>query len=361
MKSDDNADIFFLGDTYFGEWHMRLRTKKGKHDVLAEKGYLHFGRAFEALLADADEVILNLECTITDIAVSPLAKTIKTHLYKASEEGTISALKALNVSTVILANNHAVDYGKAGLVDTIQALEEAGIGYIGGGRGDAEAQRPLHFEKDCRGRRFRAAVVSTYNYGKNSEDWGFYAEGNVPGVNRQRLRSIRAQVVQEKDGHPDTIFILSPHWGPNYVWRTFTQQQQAEELVNAGVDLIVGHSAHMIQEVEYYKDRLVIYSIGNFLLNGDGEYVRRNLPPYSFIARLRVRNMDDVLEKSVLLYPVMSDNLSTDFSPRFVNEREFEHVHAILRSHNVDMAMFDRRVKIGADRFGHYFEYAVNP
>ena len=51
MKSDNNVDIFFLGDTYFGEWHMRLRAKKGQHNILEEKGYFHFGKNFEEILA----------------------------------------------------------------------------------------------------------------------------------------------------------------------------------------------------------------------------------------------------------------------------------------------------------------------
>ncbi len=359
MRSDNNVDIFFLGDTYFGEWHMRLRAKKGKYNVLEKKGYLHFCKNFEEILKDADETLINIECAITDIKVSPLAGTAKSHLYSANEKATVEALKKLNVTTAILANNHTVDFGKAGLIDTITALENADIKYIGGGRSEEEAKKPLMFEKKCEDKIFKAAIVSCYNYGKMSEDLGFYAKDNIPGVNKQNLKNISQQIKDIKEKDPERVYILSPHWGPNYVWRTFTQQKMSEELINTGVDFIVGHSAHMIQEVEYYKKRLVIFSIGNFIMNGDGEYTRRNLPPYSYIARLNVQNIAGKLKKKMILYPIHSDNTASDFTPRFVTQREFEHVHCILRGHNVDMDMFDKVVTIGKDEFGSYFEYPI--
>lgn len=359
MQSDNNVDIFFLGDTYFGEWHMRLRAKKGKYNVLEEKGYLHFGKHFEKILKDADEVLINIECSITDIEVSPLKNTSKSHLYAAKEKETIEALKKLNVTTAILANNHAVDFGKAGLIDTIKALEKVNIKYIGGGRTEEEAARPLLIDKQCGDKIYKAAIVSAYNYGKMSDDFGFYAKGNVPGVNQQNLKKIKKQIENIKENESDRKYILSPHWGPNYVWRTFTQQKMSEELINAGVDFIVGHSAHMIQEVEYYKKHLVVFSIGNFLMNGDGEYKRRNLPPYSYIARLNVENIEGKLKQKMILYPIHSDNTASDFTPRFVTKKEFEHVLCILRGHNVDVDMFDNIVEIGEDSYGSYFSYPI--
>jgi len=359
MQSDNNVDIFFLGDTYFGEWHMKLRGRKGKSNILEEKGYLHFGKNFEEILSDGDEVVMNLECSITDIETSPLQGTPKKHLYSAKEDETIKAFKKLNITTCMLANNHAVDYGKAGLIDTITALEKAGIKYIGGGRGQSEAAAPLRFEKNLNGKLFKAAIVSSYAYGKTSEGYGFYAKDNIPGVNKKDLSRVLKQIKELKSIDNDMMYILSPHWGPNYVWRTFTQQKQGEEFIRAGVDLIVGHSAHMIQEIEYYKEKLIMYSIGNFLMNGDGEYKRRKLPPYSFIARLNVQNIDGKFIKSMFVYPIVVDNKATDFTPRFVSDKEFCHVKDILRTHDIDTDIFDSYVTIGQDKYGSYFQYKV--
>lgn len=359
MKSDDNIDIFFLGDTYFGEWHMRLRARKGQYDVLAEKGYLHFAKAFNALLTGGDLVIANLECAITDIPVSPLAKE-KKHVYAANREKTIAALKASNVSAVTLANNHAVDYGKAGLVDTLEALEEGDIRCLGAGRTLGQASFPLVFAKDGAGAGEQVAVLSCYNYGRISDGYGFYANERVPGVYKLDTEVLKQQISCLRSANPGLMVIVVPHWGPNYAWRSFAQQQMAEEVIRAGADMIVGHSAHMIQEIEYIQNRLVVYSIGNFILNGNGEYKRRNLPPFSFIACLHMAvSASRAVEKSVKLYPFVSDNLGTDFTPRLVSDSEFFHVHAVLRSHNYNPALFDDLVHKGCDMHGHYLECHV--
>lgn len=359
MKSDNSVDIFFLGDTYFGEWHMRLRGRKGQSDILKEKGYLHFGKNFESLLNDGDEVIVNLECSITDIEPSPLANTTKFHIYSGREEGTIKALKQLNTTTVMLGNNHAVDYGKAGLIDTIDTLNRADIKYIGAGKYDLDAQKPLIFEKECNGKVFKAVVVSCYNDMPDGRKYEFYAKSNVPGVNKLRVDEIKKQVKSIKKEDENTFYILSPHWGPNYAFRTYKQQQLSKELIKAGVDLIVGHSAHMIQEVETYNKKLTLFSIGNFLFNANGEYKSRKLPPYSFISRLNIQNINGKLVKKMLLYPFVGDNIGTDFTPRYVNNKEFEHVVSIMKSHSFDMERKARMFKTGKDEFSYYLEYKV--
>jgi poly-gamma-glutamate capsule biosynthesis protein CapA/YwtB (metallophosphatase superfamily) len=359
MKSDNNVDLFFLGDTYYGEWHMRLRGRKGKNNVLIEKGYEHFGKNFEAILNAGDKVFANLECAITDIPESPLAGTNKKHLYSAREAETINALKKLNISALILSNNHSVDYGKAGLIDTLTALDNAGIEYIGAGRGEKEATQAKIYSFPCGNKTFKTAISGLYNYGVLSDGYGFYAKNDIPGVNRLDNAKLKTEITKCKLENEEIFFIASPHWGPNYVWRTFGQQQMGEGLVKAGADLVVGHSAHMIQELEYYNEKLILYSIGNFIMNGDGEYKRRNLPPYSFIARLNICEVDDKLVKKMLLYPIMSNNKEIDFSPRFVDHQEFNHVHMILRSHNYDMQLFDNHVILGDDEYGYYFEYPL--
>ena len=137
---------------------------------------------------------------------------------------------------------------------------------------------------------------------------------------------------------------------------TFVTFLRSIELLKSGTDLIIGHSAHMIQELEYYDGKRVAYSIGNFIMNGDGEYKARNLPPYSFIARLNVQNVAGKLVKRLMLYPIISANMESDFTPRFVNEQEMEHIHNILKSHHYDMTALDPYMTISDDEFGYYFD-----
>jgi hypothetical protein len=95
-------------------------------------------------------------------------------------------------------------------------------------------------------------------------------------------------------------------------------------------------------------------------MNGNGEFRRRNLPPYSFIARLRITaDQQRNPRKTILLYPFISDNLGTDFTPRFVNEQEFAQVLTILRSHNFNPEIFDAQAQAGKDDYGRYIEYLI--
>lgn len=353
MKSNSTFDVIFLGDTYFGEWHMRLRAKKGRPNVLRNYGYLYFAENFYPLLHEADLVLANLECAITDMPTTPLEGK-KRHLYAADQVGTIDALKAANVSAVFLANNHSSDYGRQGLADTLSILSDNGIGYLGAGDNLEEAQSPFEYCIPIDHKEFRLVCISCYNHVKFSEEHGYYASPTDAGVNKLDPERIRKQVDDSKN-QGECLLIVSPHWGPNFVWRTPAQRQMAKDLVSAGVDLIVGHSAHMLQEVEYIENKLVIYSIGNFILNGDGEYKQRNMPPYSLIARLSIRDLISRLDVGVKLYPIQCDNLQTGFQPRFVSEKEFNHVRRILRSHGFEPDQFDMNCSCGEDEYGLYF------
>ena len=357
MKSNSNIDIIFLGDTYFGEWHMRRRVRKGKRDVLRAYGYRYFAENFYPLLNEADLVVANLECAITDIPKTPFEGK-KLHLYAAAGLGTIDALKAANISAVFLANNLSGDYGKEGLADTLSILSENDIASIGAGRNIQEAEKPFEYSMSCGNEEFRLALLSCYNRVGFSEKHGYYASASEMGVNALDPERIGQQVRQLKKQH-NSLFIVAPHWGPNYVWRTPAQRNMAKALIKEGADLILGHSAHMIQEVEYIADKPVIYSLGNFILNGDGEYQQRNLPPYSFISRLNVRPLDDGLDVSLKLYPIQCDNLRTAFQTRFVNEQEFHHVHAIIRSHGYQLDQLEEHYSCGEDEYGLYLRFSL--
>jgi len=358
MKNDDALDIAFVGDTYFGEWHMQRRRKRGEDDLLAQRGYLGFAADLNPLLNACDLVIANLECAVTDRKAPPFAEE-KVHVYAAKKAPTVEALKASNVGVAMLANNHAGDYGKEGMLDTLDALREAGIQTVGAGRNEAEAAEPF-FYADKKIPDFRMGLISTYNLNPKNRGYGFYAEGGTAGVNMMRIDRQIGQAEALKTDDPNLCLVYSPHWGDNFVWRPRFNRQRAKKIAAAPFDLIIGHSAHMMQEIEYINGTLVLYSIGNFILNGDGkEYRAQNLPPYSFIARLHVESTGSGPAKTLYVYPFVCDNAATDYTPRFVTAAEFEHVRMILKSHRYDVANFDRQTRTGRDDFGFYFRYIV--
>src|SRR4029453_16790647 len=91
----------------------------------------------------------------------------------------------------------------------------------------------------------------------------------------------------------------------------------------AGADLISGHGAHHVQEIARVNGRWVVYGLGNFIFNSDGQYGEADVPPLSFLGRLRLADFSGGIEKSLLLYPIVSNNQATHFRPRFVAASEF--------------------------------------
>jgi hypothetical protein len=107
------------------------------------------------------------------------------------------------------------------------------------------------------------------------------------------------------------------------MWRNREQRQIADRIIGAGADLIIGHGAHMMQEIDRRIGRWVVYSIGNGYFGSEGEYERRDMPPYSFLGLLNISDCDGVPAFCLRLYPIISDNQATRFQPRFATEWEF--------------------------------------
>lgn len=200
-------------------------------------------------LLRGDIEFANLETPVT----AREERTGKDWTFKAAPED-LRILKAAGLTVLNIANNHVWDYGRDGFLDTLQALEKGGWAYVGGGRDRAEAEKA---------RLFRIAgltvgivgVTSTYP----ADAWA--GEGK-PGVAFSgRLKEILSRARGECD-----VLVVSFHGGeelapePNKV-----QTQVAHAAIDAGADLFLGHHPHVLQAVEIYRGKPILYSLGNFL------------------------------------------------------------------------------------------------
>ena len=104
----------------------------------------------------------------------------------------------------------------------------------------------------------------------------------------------------------------------------------AEKLVDAGADIIIGHGGHLIQEIEKYNDKWIIYSLGNFVFNSPGRYEKENAWPYSVISILRFSFKNNKLNARVRLYPIVTDNLVTNYQTHPVDEKDFNKTIELL-------------------------------
>ena len=130
--------------------------------------------------------------------------------------------------------------------------------------------------------------------------------------------------------------------------------------MESGVDLIVGHGAHMIQEIEKLDDRWVLYNIGNFMFNSKGRYKQLNAPPYSYIAKLDVSCENGILNFTLRAYPILTNNLITNYQPRFLNEYEFKDLYATIKRKTVSTKTVFHSLTISKDNYGYFLELEMS-
>ena len=175
-----------------------------------------------------------------------------------SSPSHVSYLKDLGIDIVGLANNHSYDYGEISLLDTMDVLDKAGIRYVGAGRNIEEAASPVYLETNG----FTIAYVAA----SCAEKYIYTPEAtaSAPGVllcvdNTRFLESIRTAAE-----HADYVIAL-PHWGNEHTtWLTDEQKEGAHAYIDAGADAVIGAHPHVLQGIEFYKDKPILYSLGNF-------------------------------------------------------------------------------------------------
>lgn len=246
--------LIFAGDTHF-MW--------GVEELQKARGMVHPVENLVGFFKQADFRALNLETTITRRGV-PMNR--KAHVFRSDPE-TLAALQALQVDLAILANNHAMDAGEEGLLDTIAELKKVGIDHVGAGSNAREALQSYRFER--KGIRF--AVLAFNAIGEGLSFSAGARAGVAPAGAEMVALVTRAR--QEVDH-----VIVSLHWGVEYFTRPRPDQiSQARRLIDAGASIIVGHHPHIPQGMEIYGNGLIFYSLGNFLFGSVNQQQEHNI------------------------------------------------------------------------------------
>ncbi|MEU6584643.1 CapA family protein [Nocardia sp. NPDC046763] len=212
--------------------------------------------------------LINLETTITIDGVFAPAKGIHYRMNPAN----IATLKAFRPDACALANNHILDFGNRGLRDTLDALAAASIRSAGAGTSIAAACRPVVVEPAAGRRVVIVSVAST----SSGVPLGWAAQHDRPGVwlagdplGRAVADHVAAQALAHK--RPGDILIVSVHWGPNWGYGIGQSEIQfAQRLVDAGVDIVHGHSSHHPRPVEIYHGRPILYGCGDVIDDYEG-------------------------------------------------------------------------------------------
>lgn len=277
----------------------RVQQRQGAVVTLAAVGDIMLGRSIAGtvaarganypfaaaapLLAGADLRFANLELPLTERG----RPAPKDYVFRASPDSAI-ALKDAGFGVITLANNHMLDYGAEGLLDTVAALDRVGVMHIGAGRDSATAHSPTVATVNG----LRVAFLGYINTPNDSRS-GWVAESmaagpSSPGVAWGLAESVRRDVAAARQ--QSDLVIVAMHSGYEYTTApNDVQRAIAYAAIDAGAALVIGAHPHVLQGIEFYKNAPIVYSLGDFVFDLDEDDYRQPGLPSVLTGVLRVR------------------------------------------------------------------------
>lgn len=211
---------------------------------------------------DDDITIGNLETSITTRGTNWPNKQFNFR----SDPRNLKSMKESGIDIVALANNHTLDYGYDGLVDTLNHIDKSGIKRVGGGKDRKEAIQEVVFEKD-------GMTLGFISVSRVVPDVKWYATNKRPGIigaYDPHVEEILNKIKQVKD--KTDALVVSIHWGKEL--NTEPRKEEinlAKKMIDAGADIIMGHHPHVLQGIEIYNGKPIFYSLGNFVFGTQKE------------------------------------------------------------------------------------------
>ncbi|TET06150.1 CapA family protein [Candidatus Dependentiae bacterium] len=267
------------------------------NDTINTKGYKYPWGNLLPYLQKTDLTILNLENTFT----KSTKKVSKTFNFKADPD-KVKTLQIAGIDVVNLANNHILDFDIEGLEETIKTLDNTDIYHVGAGSNLEKAHKAVVLTKND-------IIIGIIGYTDNEPGWA--AGPNKPGINYIHVGDI-ATVKNDIANIRNNVdlLIISIHWGPNM--REKPSQQFisfAHQMIDAGVDIIHGHSAHIFQGIEIYKNKLILYDTGDFVDDYRVDPILRN--DRSFFYKVII---DKKSIRQIQLIPTLISNMQVNLA-----------------------------------------------
>jgi poly-gamma-glutamate synthesis protein (capsule biosynthesis protein) len=220
---------------------------------LAKHGFAHAWTGVDGLFARDDLTIANVECPVALGGV----RQAKRYTFLCSPEG-LPDMRRAGIEVATLANNHSMDFGVPSMFDSIENLRAAGIATVGAGATTTDAYRPAFLELGGR----RIAVIGLSQIAPRAS---WYAAKNRPGVASGHDLKAAAAAVRAAAREADFV-IVTVHWGiERHTKPSPAQIALARRVIDAGADAVFGHHPHVLQPLEFYKQRPIFYSLGNFV------------------------------------------------------------------------------------------------
>ncbi len=263
-------------------------------DVATQKGLSYFLEGLDSLFLNDDFTTVNLETTLTNSS----EKANKTFRFKGDPEYA-EILKMGGIEAVNLANNHIFDYLQQGYDDTKSALENKKIGYFG--------------YEDSYITEVKGVKIGALGF----EGW----------QDTQEIRSQIKESIHELKEQGAQIILIHFHWGDEkqYVPND-TQISLAKFSIDSGADLILGHHPHVVQGIEEYKGKFIVYSLGNFMFGGNKNPSDKDT--FVFQQKFYIENgkLNEKKEINVIPFSISSVSTHNDYQPTLLTGIEHERV-----------------------------------
>ena len=229
---------------------------RGVRTEIARHGADHlFTEAVDSVFRSADVVVGNLECPATEIK----APVHKKFIFRA-EPQWLHTLKQHGFTHLNLANNHSIDQGRRGLMDTRRNIIKAGMVPVGADSTMVAASQPVLLTQTPR----KVWLVASLRLAL--ENYTYLPA--KPCVSQEPMDSLLMQVSRIKKDDPSAVVIVSFHWGGEHTLEPVPSQRlEARRLIDAGADALICHHTHTLQSVEHYRGKPIYYSIGNFIFD----------------------------------------------------------------------------------------------
>lgn len=271
----------------------------------------------------ADIMCLNNEFTYSTNG-APLPG--KAYTFRALPE-RVEILEQLGVDAVTLANNHVYDYGKEALLDTFTTLESTNIPYFGAGRTLSDAMKPLYLEVE--GKTIALVAASRAEKYKMTPQ----ATDTEPGILRCYDTDLFLQVIREAKENAD-FCIAFVHWGTEYSYDLEdVQRTTGKDYLDAGADAVIGAHSHCLQGMEYYDQKPIIYSLGNYWFNG------KTLD--TMLLQLHISGDADAEKLEVQVIPAVQSGYKTTYASEFIEQRR---IYDFLESISVNVEISDEGI-----------------
>lgn len=247
-----------------------------------------------SIIQNTDLRICNLECVISDKG-NPWSMTPKMFHFRTDEKN-IQTLKRAEIDMVSIANNHVLDYEDEALCRMIETLDKHSILHAGAGINHAQASKPIVCSKN-------GQKIGMIAFTDNEPEWEagpkkpgiFYVPIDLKDKRADFLFNLIDEVRKKVD-----FLLVSAHWGPNWGYKPPKEHKIfAHALIDAGVDLIFGHSGHIFRGIEIYKNKPILYCAGDFIDDYAVDEIERNDESFIFVLE------KGEISSKLLLYPTL--------------------------------------------------------